>query len=120
MCGKKADKRRRLVPELAYLERRRSEQAIILHRYLQDMSNAFGSIKKLLRPGGTLVIVCGDNLIGGRRISTWKVLNSMLVSLGFTLFDTFGDRIRNRALAPGRSGHKGLIKQEIVSALRLA
>jgi len=120
MCGKEADERRRLVPELAYLERRRSEQAIILHRYLQDMSNAFGSIRKLLRPGGTLVIVCGDNLIGGRRVRTWKVLNSILVSLGFTLFDTFGDRIRNRAVAPRRSGHKGLIKQEIVSAFRLA
>jgi len=25
-----------------------------------------------------MVVVCGDNLIGGRRILTWKLLNAML------------------------------------------
>ena len=72
-----------------------------------------------MRPGGVFVIVCGDNLIGGKRIVTWKVLNEMLADLGFSLFDSFDDTIRNRALAPSRCGHKWLIKQEVVSAFRL-
>jgi hypothetical protein len=83
------------------------------------MASAFRAIKRAMCPGGTFVIVCGDNLIGGKRIVTWRVLNEMLVELGFAFFDSFEDTIRNRALAPSRCGHKGLIKQEVVSAFRL-
>lgn len=115
-----AEQRRRIVPELIYLEKHKQEQAIIVHRYLRDMATAFKSIRRLMRAEGTLVVVCGDNLIGGRRILTWQVLNSMLENMGFRLFESFGDRIRNRAVAPMRCGHKGLIKQEIVSAFKLA
>jgi hypothetical protein len=114
-----ADERRQLVPELRYLERAKEEQAVVVHRYLQDMTSAFGTMKTLVGPGGVVVVVCGDNLIGGRRICTWRVLNSMLEGMGFIRFDSFGDRIRNRAVAPMRCGHKGIIKQEIVSAFRL-
>lgn len=119
MEGDHASTHRKMVPQLAYLERNRVELAVIVHTYLQRMSTAFKAIKKAMLPGGTFVIVCGDNLIGGKRIITWKVLNEMLVILGFTLFDSFEDTIRNRALAPTRCGHKGLIKQEVVSAFRL-
>lgn len=111
--------RRRLVPELVFLEKHRKEQAVVVHRYFQDIATAFGIVRSLMQPGGVLVVVCGDNLIGGRRICTWQVLNHMLAGLGFRLFDSFGDRIRNRAVAPMRCGHKGLIKQEMVSAFRL-
>jgi len=114
-----AERRRELVPELRFLEKRHVGQAVILHQYLRDMEAALSATKALLEPEGTFVLVCGDNLIGGRRIITWQVLNTMLKHLGFTLFDTFGDRIRNRAVAPRRSGHKGMIKQEIVSAFKL-
>ena len=114
-----AERRRELVPELKFLEKRHVGQAVILHQYLRDMEAALIATKALLEPEGTFVLVCGDNLIGGRRIVTWQVLNTMLEDLGFILFDTFGDRIRNRAVAPRRSGHKGMIKQEIVSAFRL-
>lgn len=114
-----ADARRRQVPQLGFLERNRREQAIVVHTYLKNMATAFRVIRNSMRPAGTLVIVCGDNLIGGKRILTWRILNEMLEELGFRLFHSFEDRIQNRALAPLRSGHKGLIKQEVVSAFRL-
>src|SRR5262249_12629721 len=60
-----ADYHRRLIPQLKYLERKQSSLAVIVHTYLQRMATAFKSIKKAMEPGGTLVIVCGDNLIGG-------------------------------------------------------
>ena len=119
LYGKCAVDRRRLVPELVYLEKHREDQAVVLHRYLQDIAGAFRTIKSLVIPGGTVVVVCGDNLIGGRRICTWQVLNKMLEQMGFTIFDSFGDRIRNRAVAPSRCGHKGLIKEEIISAFQV-
>ncbi|MCA9218422.1 MAG: hypothetical protein KDB27_35375 [Planctomycetales bacterium] len=114
-----AKRRRKLVPDLTFLERGHVGQAVILHQYLRDIEAALTAIKEMLEPNGTLVLVCGDNLIGGRRIVTWQVLNRMLQNLGFMMFDTFGDRIRNRAVAPRRSGHKGMIKEEIVSAFRV-
>lgn len=116
--GDDAAERRERVPELAYLERNRKDLAVIVHTYLDRMLSAFRVIKGSMRKDGVLVVVCGDNLIGGKRIVTWKILNSMIEELGFSLFDSFEDKIRNRALAPARSGHKGLIKQEVISAFR--
>lgn len=114
-----SEERRNSVQELVYLEKSKPNLAVVVHRYLHDMDRAFSVIRAVLEPGGVLVVVCGDNLIGGRRICTWRILNSMLEQRGFELFDSFGDKIRNRAVAPRRCGHKGLIKQEIISAFRL-
>ncbi|MAX37949.1 MAG: hypothetical protein CME33_15445 [Gimesia sp.] len=118
--SERAEIHRKRVPQLLYLEQHKRELAVIVHTYLQRMENAFSATKKSMNSGGTLVVVCGDNLIGGKRIVTWKVLNEILTDLGFILFDSFEDKIRNRAVAPSRCGHKGLIKQEVVSAFRLS
>jgi hypothetical protein len=100
------------------LSRRAPRLANVVHRYLYDMGRAFDAIRSCLEPKGKLVLVCGDNLIGGFRIQTWKILRQMLEDQGFVLFDTFSDRIGDRLLAPKRSGHKGLIKEEVVCAFR--
>ena len=118
-CDPRVLHRRHLIPELSYLETHHPRQASVIHRYIRDMETAFRSIKSLLKPRGTFVLVCGDNLVGNRLVVTWKALSDILESLGFSLVDRFEDRIRNRALAPGRKGHRGLIKQEVVSAFRL-
>ena len=108
-----------LVPQLQRLTREHPRLAAVVHRYLSDMEIVFDKIAHVLLPNGTLVVVCGDNLVGGLHIRTWEVLNHMLVTKGFALFDTFSDRIVNRRVPPKRHGHKGLIKEEIVSAFRL-
>jgi SAM-dependent methyltransferase len=110
----------RAVPCLRQLERRDLRLAGVVHRYLHDMGKAFDNVRDCLRPGGCFVLVCGDNLVGGLRIRTWQVLQRMIERLGFELFDRFTDPIGDRLLAPKRSGHKGLIKEEVVSAFRLA
>jgi hypothetical protein len=91
----------------------------VVHRYLHDMGHAFDNIRDCLECGGTFVLVCGDNLIGGQRIRTWQVLTEMLTERGFGLFDSFTDPIGDRLLAPKRCGHKGLIKEEVIQAFRL-
>lgn len=75
-------------------------------------------MKTCLKTRGKLILVCGDNLVGGYRIPTWKVLNKMLEDLGFKLFDRFGDKIDCRNVPPKRQGHVGLIKQEVISAFK--
>lgn len=107
--------RRQNVPELRVLEEKNVQKAKIVHRYISDMRSAFLSIRRMLRPDGKLVLVCGDNLVGGVRIVTWRALRVILQSMGFVYDGGFEDRIRNRALPPRRKGHMGLIKQEVVA-----
>ena len=108
-----------LMPELERLAISAPRLCAVVHRYLYDMRNAFDVIKETLKHRACLVVVCGDNLVGGVRICTWKILHAILEEKGFTLFDQFSDRISDRLLPPVRFGHKGLIKKEIVSAYRL-
>jgi SAM-dependent methyltransferase len=104
------------VPELRSLTQSSPRLAAVVHRYLYEMGRAFDTISRCLDPNGVFVLVCGDNLVGGFRIRTWRVLKTMLERKGFVLFDSFSDPIQNRMLAPKRSGHKGLIKEEVVCA----
>ena len=107
-----------LVPELGELETRAPRLCAVVHRYFHDMSRAFDVIENMLNDRACVVIVCGDNLVGGIRICTWKILHNILEERGFELFDRFRDPIRDRMLAPKRLGHRGLIKEEVVSAYR--
>lgn len=107
-----------LIPGLRRLAAASPRHVAVVHRYFHDMGNAMKAITQVTRKAGTCVIVCGDNLVGGLHIPTWKVLNVMMAQNGFTLYDSFSDKIQNRMVPPTRKGHKGLIKQEHVSAFR--
>ena len=108
-----------IAPVLAELRNRAPRLCAVVHRYLYDMSNAFDAVRRKLQAGACLVVVCGDNLVGGLRVCTWDLLHQILEEKGFTLFDRFRDPIRDRLLPPMRLGHRGLIKEEVVSAYRL-
>lgn len=112
-------RQRKLIPQIRLLAGKSPRSEAVVHRYLYDMGNAFDIIKKCLNRKGTFVLVCGDNLIAGVRIRTWRILKEMLVERDFRLFDSFTDPIGDRMLAPKRCGHKGLIKEEVVLAFRL-
>lgn len=111
---------RRLVRGLVDLEARAPRSASVVHRYFHKMSAVCDVLKVSLRPGGRLVLVCGDNLIAGHRIRTWKCLEHLLRRRGFRLRDRFSDPIGDRMLPPKRSGHRGLIKEEVVSVFQLS
>jgi hypothetical protein len=107
-----------LIPELRKLADSSTRHAAIVHRYLKDMDQSLRAICAVVRKTGTLVIICGDNLVGGVHIRTWRALNALMKQNGFSLYDSFSDTIQNRMVPPTRQGHKGLIKQERVSAFR--
>ena len=60
-----------LVPALRELSDGAPRLCAVVHRYLYDMGNAFDTIEETLDDNACLVVVCGDNLIGGVRICTW-------------------------------------------------
>lgn len=111
---------KQIAPQLIDMEKTHPRQAAIVHKYLYDMGKSFDSMKLCLEGQGVVVIVCGDNLVGGYAITTWQLVNCLLQARGFVLFDRFGDEINCRNVPPKRNGHKGLIKQEVISAFRLA
>ena len=105
------------LPEIAAKSERLGQVVI---RYCHDMGRAFDTIRECIKPAGSMVLVCADNLIAGTRFPTWRVLQGMLERRGFDLVDSFTDVIKDRMLAPQRSGHKGIIKEEVILAFRLS
>jgi len=118
ISAEKIQLQRERVPQLKTLARKSPRSEAVVHRYLHDMGKAFDTIQKCMEVKGTFVLVCGDNLIAGQRIRTWRILADMLVERGFKEFDSFTDQIEDRMLAPKRCGHRGLIKEEVVLAFR--
>lgn len=108
-----------LVPALRTLRDRSPRLCAVVHRYFYDMSRAFDTVLNGLEGNGCLVVVCGDNIVGGVKVCTWGVLHAILEEKGFRLFDRFTDPIRDRLLPPTRLGHRALIKEEVISAYRL-
>lgn len=106
---------REFVDDFAVLEKQRPRLAVVVARYFRDMSIVFDGVAECTANGGKLVVVCGDNLVGGVRIDTSALLSRILEGRGFSLIESFADRIRDRMLAPQRKGHQGVIKEEIVS-----
>jgi len=106
---------REFVRGFVTLEEQRRRLALVVVKYFRDMSVVVDQLADCVADGGRLVIVCGDNLVGGVRIVTSSLLNRILAERGFILVESFTDEIRDRMLAPRRKGHKGLIKEEIVS-----
>jgi hypothetical protein len=109
---------RTLFPGIERISERSKRKADIVHRYLFDMNNAFSKISQIMEKDAIFVIVCGDNLVGGYRVPTADIVNRLLGMNGFILFDKFSDSIRTHRVPPARQGHKGIIKQEIVSAFK--
>lgn len=90
-------------------------EAWVLARYFLDMQKVFERVDRALSRSGRIVLVCGDNVIGGRRVPTWRLLNTILRERGFRVVHQSSDRIRRRYLAPRRLGHEALIEAERVT-----
>jgi len=106
---------RKFVDGFLELEEKHKRLATVIVRYFRDMKLVFNQVSQCLDAGGRLVVVCGDNLVGGVRVDTSSLLTRVLEEQRFALVEFFSDQIRDRVLAPRRKGHQGLIKEEIVS-----
>jgi SAM-dependent methyltransferase len=104
-----------VLPSLVNMLRTHPKHAAIVSRYVTDMRASLITISRSLVPGGLLVLICGDNLVGGYRIPTYRVLNRLAEQQGLSAIETFGDPIRRRNVPPERAGHKALIKRERVT-----
>jgi hypothetical protein len=119
VSARQAERHRELFRPLVDMERRHPRSAAVVHRYLADMGFTISSLVGQMRSGGRIVLVCGDNLLGGWRVPTWRLVNDLAIASGCVPVERFGDSIACRILPPKRKGHRGLIKREVVSVFRV-
>ena len=87
-------------------------RAHIASTYLDEMRDALATTVARLKHGGRLVLVVGNNTIGGERFHTSKYLKQILLALGLELEVELLDNIRSRGLMTKRNKTAGVITRE--------
>lgn len=86
--------------------------------YLVEMRQALHEIHHVLKPGGYLILVAGDNQVCGEPFETHEYLNSIAEEIGFFLELKLVDRIHSRGLMTRRNRTSGVIAREWILVLK--
>lgn len=103
---------------IAAIARENQSRAKIVSTYLIEMRAALSEAVRVLRPGGSFVLVIGDNTVCGRRFASSEYLRLMLEGMGMTTILSLIDRIPSRGLMTRRNKTAGIIAAESVIVLR--
>ena len=107
-------------PLLARIREINPLRAHIAGRFLVEMAEALARARDALRPGGTLVLVVGDNMVCGERFPTSRLLRDVCAGLGLDLELELVDRIKSRGLMTRRNATAGIIAEEWIGVFRRA
>jgi len=94
------------------------ERALMVHKYFRDMIESLREMYHVLKAGGYLIMVVGDNKVLGKRVYTYRLLADAATQIGFKEIVTLKDLIRSRSMLTKRNGTGGLIKHEYIIILR--
>jgi DNA modification methylase len=93
-------------------------RAHIAATYLAEMKQALENCYRLLKSGGSLVLVSGCNMICGNVFNTTKYLKSTCEDIGFSTSLEVTDTIKSRGLMTRRNKTAGMIPLESVILLK--
>lgn len=96
------------------IARENKSRAAILATYLREMEIALGEAVRVLRPGGHIVLVIGDNQVLGHRFKSSRYLTQILLSFGLVRKLSLVDDIKSRGLMTKRAPSSGIITAEYV------
>lgn len=87
---------------------RRRNMAALLYRYFRDMNTAFAVWDRLLRPGGTVMVVIGDNRTvagGGTEVTipTTRILTELAAAMGWRVRVPVDITVTRQALLHARN-----------------
>lgn len=99
---------------LAKIQRCDTLRAHIAGQFLREMRACVLEMYRVLRPGGQLVLVVGNNLLCGHEFDSASYLAEMCEEVGFALKVVMTDVIRSRGLMTKRNHTAGMIASERV------
>ena len=89
-------------------------RAITVYSYFKNMIDVMKELHRILKVGGYLILVVGDNKVLGEWIGTYRLLADIAVDEGFKELIILRDNIKSRSMITRRNGSGGLIKEEYV------
>lgn len=89
-------------------------RAAICAAYLNEMEVVIEQLQAVLKPGGRLVLVIGNNEVCGEKFLSSEYLSSMLLERGFVLEIKLVDEIKSRGLMTKRNKTASVITREWV------
>jgi len=99
---------------LIEIAKRNLTRAVIAATYLNEMRVALCEMCRVLKPGGTVVIVAANNRIATKEFRTVDYLRSIADQSGLSLMACFIDAIRSRGLMTKRNHTASVITREWV------
>lgn len=110
-----SDRLRRALGHLIKIDRRR---AYIAYRYFKEMDAVFEEMHRVLKKGGHLVLVIGDNTFYGSRFPSSEVLKEMAKQHQFRIESVYVDAIKSRGLMTKRNKTADMIDSEWIFVLK--
>ena len=95
-------------------------RAHIISTYLIEMRASFVELKRVVKPGGHLVVIVGPSTVCGRPLNTPDYLSDLAEETGFSLRLHLVDTIRARSLMTKRHASAGRIDTESILLFRRA
>jgi len=89
-------------------------RAAICATYLNEMESVFDEVHKVVRPGGKLILVIGNNEVCGQEFMSSDYLCEMIERTGFRRELVLIDEIKSRGLMTKRNRAAGVITREWV------
>lgn len=86
----------------------------VVFNYLAEMSEVFAESRRVLRPGGRLVMIVGNNTICGENFETSEYMKLLALQSGFEVQLELVDTIKGRGLMTARNKTSAVITREWV------
>jgi DNA modification methylase len=99
---------------ISKIRKRNSLRASICVTYLREMEEVICELHKVVRPGGKLVLVIGNNEVCRQKFMSSEYLCEIIQRLGFSLQLALIDEIKSRGLMTKRNRTASVITREWV------
>lgn len=96
------------------ISRKSAKNGHIVARYFLDMRTHLRQASRVLKPGGTYVMVVGDSLVSGEPVPVSELMSAVAGDSGFGVTGGFGYEIRNRHMRFPRMGRGGILRYDWV------